>query len=92
MSEVMHDHRIDDAAIRPGASGPACLSVREVLVHVWRLQSHLPFRVAPMIDAVDACVQLGKPLVYGAVHRFEHFSSDFATWVVFWGPPGGERE
>jgi mannose-6-phosphate isomerase-like protein (cupin superfamily) len=28
----------------------------------------------------------------GAVHRFEHFSNDFATWVVFWGPPGGERE
>lgn len=26
----------------------------------------------------------------GAVHRFEDFSDDFATWVVFWGPPGGE--
>jgi mannose-6-phosphate isomerase-like protein (cupin superfamily) len=23
-------------------------------------------------------------------HRFEHFSSDFGTWVVFWGPAGGE--
>ncbi|MCW5617923.1 MAG: cupin domain-containing protein [Nitrosomonas sp.] len=23
-------------------------------------------------------------------HRFEHFSSDFVTWVVFWGPKGGE--
>lgn len=22
----------------------------------------------------------------GAVHRFEEFSADFATWVVFWGP------
>lgn len=59
MSEVMHDHRIDDAETRLAASGPASLSVREVLGHVWRLQSHLPFRVAPMIDAVDACVQLG---------------------------------
>ena len=28
----------------------------------------------------------------GQVHRFEHFSVDFVTWVVFWGPPGGERE
>ena len=28
----------------------------------------------------------------GQVHRFEHFSDDFVTWVVFWGPPGGERE
>ena len=25
-------------------------------------------------------------------HRFEDFSADFATWVVFWGPTGGERE
>ena len=28
----------------------------------------------------------------GWVHRFEDFSDDFATWVVFWGPPGGEAE
>lgn len=28
----------------------------------------------------------------GQHHRFENFSDDFATWVVFWGPPGGERE
>jgi mannose-6-phosphate isomerase-like protein (cupin superfamily) len=26
----------------------------------------------------------------GFVHRFENFSDDFATWVVFWGPKGGE--
>jgi mannose-6-phosphate isomerase-like protein (cupin superfamily) len=26
----------------------------------------------------------------GADHRFEDFSEDFATWVVFWGPEGGE--
>jgi len=25
-------------------------------------------------------------------HRFEDFSADFATWVVFYGPSGGERE
>ena len=24
-------------------------------------------------------------------HRFENFSADFATWVVFYGPTGGER-
>ena len=23
-------------------------------------------------------------------HRFEDFSEDFAVWVVFWGPSGGE--
>ena len=27
----------------------------------------------------------------GIEHRFEDFSDDFATWVVFWGPQGGER-
>ena len=27
----------------------------------------------------------------GADHRFGNFSDDFATWVVFWGPIGGER-
>lgn len=26
----------------------------------------------------------------GATHRFEGFGDDFATWVVFWGPKGGE--
>ena len=26
----------------------------------------------------------------GAVHKFEDFSPDFSTWVVFWGPQGGE--
>jgi mannose-6-phosphate isomerase-like protein (cupin superfamily) len=27
----------------------------------------------------------------GVVHRFEAFSADFAAWVVFYGPEGGER-
>jgi mannose-6-phosphate isomerase-like protein (cupin superfamily) len=26
----------------------------------------------------------------GRVHRFEGFSSDFAVWVAFYGPEGGE--
>jgi quercetin dioxygenase-like cupin family protein len=26
----------------------------------------------------------------GVTHRFEDFSDDFATWVVFYGPKGGE--
>jgi mannose-6-phosphate isomerase-like protein (cupin superfamily) len=28
----------------------------------------------------------------GWVHRFENFTDDFATWVVFWGPEGGEAQ
>jgi mannose-6-phosphate isomerase-like protein (cupin superfamily) len=26
----------------------------------------------------------------GADHRFLDFTDDFATWVIFWGPDGGE--
>jgi mannose-6-phosphate isomerase-like protein (cupin superfamily) len=26
----------------------------------------------------------------GAEHQFENFSADFTTWIVFWGPQGGE--
>ena len=37
-------------------------------------------------------VRPGDVLFAGAhvEHRFEGFSEDFATWVVFYGPPGGE--
>ena len=28
----------------------------------------------------------------GVIHRFEQFSDDFATWVFFYGPEGGEGE
>jgi mannose-6-phosphate isomerase-like protein (cupin superfamily) len=27
----------------------------------------------------------------GVAHRFEDFGDDFATWVLFYGPKGGER-
>lgn len=26
----------------------------------------------------------------GIAHRFEQFTPGFSTWVVFWGPQGGE--
>ncbi len=28
----------------------------------------------------------------GVEHRFEEFTDDFATWVIFYGPEGGEAE
>lgn len=28
----------------------------------------------------------------GVEHRFEDFSDDFSTWVIFYGPEGGEAE
>ncbi len=27
----------------------------------------------------------------GVSHRFEDFTNDFGTWVIFYGPEGGER-
>jgi mannose-6-phosphate isomerase-like protein (cupin superfamily) len=38
-----------------------------------------------------ACVQ-GDALFVpaGVEHRFEEFSADFETWVIFYGPEGGE--
>jgi mannose-6-phosphate isomerase-like protein (cupin superfamily) len=28
----------------------------------------------------------------GVEHRFENFSEDFAVWVFFYGPEGGEKD
>jgi mannose-6-phosphate isomerase-like protein (cupin superfamily) len=28
----------------------------------------------------------------GIPHRFENFTPDFITWVIFWGPEGGEAD
>ncbi|THV60220.1 cupin domain-containing protein [Flagellimonas alvinocaridis] len=28
----------------------------------------------------------------GVKHRFENFTDDFATWVLFYGPEGGESD
>ncbi|WP_153797279.1 cupin domain-containing protein [Foetidibacter luteolus] len=28
----------------------------------------------------------------GVEHRFENFTADFATWVIFYGAHGGEKE
>jgi mannose-6-phosphate isomerase-like protein (cupin superfamily) len=28
----------------------------------------------------------------GVEHRFENFTADFSTWVVFWGVQGGESQ
>jgi mannose-6-phosphate isomerase-like protein (cupin superfamily) len=41
-----------------------------------------------------------RPFVAGALlfvpagieHRFEEFSEDFSTWVLFYGPHGGEEQ
>ena len=43
-------------------------------------------------DGETVHVQAGDILFVpaGLAHRFENFSPDFVTWVVFYGPPRGE--
>ena len=43
-------------------------------------------------DGVSQPFEPGEVLFVGArvPHRFEDFSDDFATWVIFYGPRGGE--
>ena len=39
---------------------------------------------------VDAAAGDAFFVAAGVLHKFENFSSDFVTWVVFYGPQGGE--
>jgi mannose-6-phosphate isomerase-like protein (cupin superfamily) len=45
------------------------------------------------VDAKTGPVKAGDALFVAAhvPHHFERMSEDFVTWVVFWGPPGGEQ-
>lgn len=45
-------------------------------------------------DGVRRPVEPGEVLFVpaGVEHRFEDFTDDFATWVMFYGPEGGEAD
>lgn len=44
-------------------------------------------------DGVRSQVTVGDFLFVpaGIEHRFENFTEDFSTWVIFYGPEGGEN-
>ncbi len=44
-------------------------------------------------DGVFSIAQTGDALFVpaGDDHRFHEMSENFVTWVIFWGPKGGER-
>lgn len=46
-----------------------------------------------LVAGERAPFRAGDALFAGAhvEHRFENFSDDFCTWVVFYGPIGGEK-
>jgi hypothetical protein len=47
---------------------------------------------APLHATLDQARQAPIPAEFrSAEHRFESFSADFGTWVVFDGPKGGEH-
>ena len=45
-----------------------------------------------VIDGARHAADPGTVLFVAAnvEHRFVEFTADFSTWVVFWGPAGGE--
>jgi mannose-6-phosphate isomerase-like protein (cupin superfamily) len=45
------------------------------------------------VDAKTVPCQAGDVLfaAAGAEHRFLDFTEDFSTWVIFYGPEGGEK-
>ena len=60
-----------------------------------RAEESVPFaddHVLPMAGEERVTVQPGDALFVpaGAAHHFEATSLDFATWMIFYGPEGGE--
>lgn len=55
----------------------------------------LPFDDTSLPMLGEDCVRFGPGdalfVPAGTIHRFENVSDDFATWVIFYGPEGGER-
>ena len=69
------------AAQRSPLREAALAAARESLAGGGKWVVLLPFEAA----AGDAFF-----VAAGVVHQFENFSEDFVTWVVFYGPQGGE--
>lgn len=52
-------------------------------------------RSAEIVRSKDRVAVGANDLLFvpaGMEHRFEEMSGDFATWVLFHGPVGGERD
>ena len=60
---------------------------QETRFTLWREAMAYSLTVNPAL-----AVQVGSFLCVpaGQIHRFEDFTSDFAVWVAFYGPEGGE--
>ncbi|MCL4766923.1 MAG: hypothetical protein KJZ80_11855 [Hyphomicrobiaceae bacterium] len=48
----------------------------------------------PSEDALESKPFVAGDAIFvpaGYMHRFVNFTSDFGTWVIFWGSEGGDR-
>ena len=63
-----------------------------VLYDITRIAPEVPGTVVRVNVANGQAVKAGDVLFVraGAEHRFYDFTPDFETWVIFWGPKGGE--
>ena len=77
----------------------AAIAAGEADEMVWLLE-HPPLYTAGTSARAEDLTDPGRfPVVVlcrlfvaaGQVHRFEDFSNDFAVWVFFYGPDGGEE-
>jgi mannose-6-phosphate isomerase-like protein (cupin superfamily) len=69
-------------------------------VEIDRQTSHLQDELYVIISGTGDFVNNGRRSAFGpgdmlfvpagVEHCFENFSNDFATWVIFYGPEGGE--
>ena len=89
-TEVMRHGTMSVELYAPQGHDPQQPHTRDELYVVIRGQGR--FVRGAALTASHTPVQVGDVLFVpaGEPHRFEDFSEDFAAWVVFYGPQGGE--
>jgi mannose-6-phosphate isomerase-like protein (cupin superfamily) len=84
-------------ALRHGSMSVEVFAPRGVDSQLPHDQDELYFIVAGSAEFHHAARRAGVAsgdalfVAAGEPHHFEAMSADFAAWVVFWGPKGGER-
>jgi len=87
-SELFNDENITIEIYRPEQEDLQAPHNRDELYMI--ISGSGDFRMNDETDQFKAGDLLLVPK--GAAHRFENFTQDFATWVIFYGPPQIETE
>ena len=93
--DLFRRHDLSLELYAPQGHDPQQPHTRDELYIVARGQAQFIRGSAPQaaVSTASSCeVSAGDVLFVpaGAPHRFEDFSDDFVTWVIFYGPNGGE--